>query len=81
MPKIMKIVRQITVYCTEDDADRVRAMDLQELHEEVNDGLSIGGPLTEVSCERIEGEALREGLLDIGNDGEFFSHMDDEEEC
>ncbi len=72
MPKIVKLTLQMVVLCRAEDVSRVQAMDLDALHQEINDGDAIGGALVTAAIEPLSQKQTRAELLAIGNDGAFF---------
>ena len=61
----------ITVTVLHEDTETCDGMDLMALHQEMYDGLFIGG-ITGQTVEDVPDEKVQEELHAVGNDGKFF---------
>jgi hypothetical protein len=71
---IKRAIVKVIVYFDDDEVAEgfFNDADLGEIGHAYTTGPCVGAHEVE-SIEVVEGEALREGLLAIGNDGEFFT--------
>ena len=74
---IKRAILKVTVYFSDDEVSEgfFTEADLSEIGHAYTTGPCVGAAEVE-SIEVVEGEALRAGLLAIGNDGEFFDLPD-----
>lgn len=76
MGKYFKTVYTVTVLSEDEPLGPV---DLSVIDHQITDGECIG-QTEETSVEELSSDEMRDALIEVGNDGSFFSSLNDEDE-